>query len=594
MKRLFERALNRLRSRQTSIVWKLFFVTAAMFVVFIAAWLVFQSMFFGKLYSAAKERQSIREIQDFCSRYTAGSWDRTTLDNEIAAMSDLFDIQAIILNEYGNDKYGGIGMVMEDADGREISVDLHNVKFIDSLKEAGLKAGSGILIEGVFIRDGLVLYPYRICFGETEWTRSGTDSEHPALAGAVYHGSGNVVRLEGEVKYLRAMSESEYSGSDSSYLVLKAALKQWQTENIRLPAKQTIHEYKDTATGIRYKILILPFTTQNGDKEAVFSIVPIQPLDEAVRLTKDYLGYVFIAALVFVSLLSFLFYIMVSKPLVKINEAAVKMSRMDFSASCDIHTRDELGSLSNSLNIMSSRLHSTITELKEFVSNASHELKTPIAVMGGYVEALRDDIRRDKREHYIERLQQEVERMNSLVQDMLELSRMESNTGKLSKEAVDLYKLARTVLDEYSRLLQEKHIQPIVNIGQESSIVIGDQAKLEQVVRNFVSNALKHTPDNGTIWIGTEQCNENVTFMIENEGIHIPEEKIGKIWDRFYRIEAVRSGSNNGTGLGLAICAKILQLHGAEYGAVNTEKGVRFFFALKKSIPDISNIASNK
>ena len=584
--RLLERARKRLRSRQISITWKLFAVTAVMFVAFIAAWLVFQSLFFGKLYPAAKERQSIKEIRDFCSKYTVNDWDRATLDGEISAMSDSFDIQAIILNGNGNDKYGGIGMVMKDVDGREISVDLHDVKFIDSLKEAGLKAGSKIRIDGVFIRDGLVLYPYKISFGETEWTRSrndGGDGGYPALRGAVYPESDNVVQLEGDVEYLRAMSESEYSGSDSPYLVLKAALKQWQEDNTRLPEKQMIREYKDTATGVSYKMLIYPFETQNGDREAVFSIVPIQPLDEAVKLIKAYLGYVFTAALVFVSMLSFLFYRMVSKPLVKINEAALKMSGMDFGASCDIHTHDELGSLSNSLNIMSSRLHSTITELKEFVSNASHELKTPIAVMGGYVEALRDDIRRDKRDRYIERLQQEVDRMNSLVQDMLELSRMESNTSKLNKEAVDLYKLTKTVLDEYSRLLQEKHIQLIVNIEQESSVVMGDQARLEQVVRNFVSNAVKHTPDNGTIWIGTEQCNEeNLTFIIENEGMSIPEEKIGKIWDRFYRIEASRSGSNNGTGLGLAISAKILQLHGAAYGAVNTEKGVRFFFTLIK------------
>jgi two-component system sensor histidine kinase VanS len=585
MKRLLHRALKRLRSRQISIVWKLFIVTAAMFAAFIAAWLVFQSLYFGRLYSAAKERQSIREIRDFCGRYTEGSWGRTTLDAEIAEMSDLYDIQAIILNEYGNDKYGGVEMVMRDGNGREISVDLHDVKFIDGLKEAGLKAGSRIRIEGIFIRDGLVLYPYKISLWGTEWTRSrndGRDGMHPALNGAVYPESDDVVRLEGEVEYLRVMSESEYSGSDSPYLVLKSALKQWQAENIKLPPKQTIQEYKDNATGIRYYVLILPFTTQNGDKEAVFSVVPIQPLDEAVRLTKDYLGYVFIAALIFVALLSILFYRMVSKPLVKINETALKMSRMDFSAACDIDTHDELGSLSNSLNIMSSRLHSTITELKEFVSNASHELKTPIAVMGGYVEVLRDDIRSDKRDRYLERLKQEVERMNSLVQDMLELSRMESNTCRLNKEAVDLYKLARTVLDEHSRLLQERNIKLIVDIEQESAMVTGDQVRLEQVIRNFVSNALRHTPDNGSIWIGTEQCNENVTFMIENEGINIPEEKISKIWERFYRIEASRSGSSNGTGLGLAISAKILQLHGAAYGAANTEKGVRFFFALKK------------
>lgn len=584
MIKLLQQIRGKLHSRQTSITWKLFLVTAAMFVAFITVWLLFQSLFLEKVYSAAKEKQSIKEIQDFCVRYNSNSWSRSALDNEVINMSNLYDVQIVILNIYGNDKYGGTEMIMKDTDGNEISVDLHDVRFIDSLKVSGLKAGAKIRIDGVYVQGDSVMYPYEINVEGSNWKRDRNierDEGRPWLIDINNQKKDDIVQLEGTVEYLRVISETEYVDSNSPFLVLKAALKQWQGENVKLPAQHVIQEYNDTATGTRYKMLIFPFSAQDGSKEAVFAIVPVQPLGEVIKLINDYMGYVFLAALVFVLMLSFIFYSMVSKPLIKINEAAIKMSHMDFNTQSEIHTHDELGSLSNSLNVMSSKLNSTITELKDFVSNASHELKTPIAVMGGYVEALKDGIRKDKSDRYIERLKHEVDRMNSIVQDLLELSRMESNPRILNREAVDLYALTNAVLDEFGDLLQEKHIRPIVEIEQDSAVVIGDHIKLGQVIHNFVSNAYSHTSCNGTIWITTEKRDKKVTFMIENEGLNIPEEKISKIWDRFYRIEASRNGNSNGTGLGLAISAKILQLHNAEFGVTNTGRGVMFYFTLE-------------
>lgn len=584
MIKLLSQMREKLQSRQISITWKLLGVTAAMFIAFIAVWLIFQSLFLEKIYSAAKERQSIKVIRDFCVRYNSNSWGRSTIDSEIMNISNLYDVQIVILNEQGNDKYGGTEMVMKDADGNEISIDLHDVRFIDSLKDSGLKAGAKIRVSGVFIRGGSVMYPYEIKVGNCEWrreTNNGRDEVSIRPSDTTNLKKDSMAEIEGTVEYLRVMSEAEYVDSNSPFLVLKAALKQWQDSNVRLPAQGVIEEYNDTATGIAYKMLIFPFTAKDGSKEAIFAIVPVQPLDEVIKLINDYMVYIFLAALLFVTVLSYIFYRMASKPLAKINEAAIKMSHMDFNTHCDIHTRDELGSLSNSLNIMSSKLNSTITELKDFVSNASHELKTPIAVMGGYLEALEDDIRKDKRDRYIERLKHEVDRMNSLVRDMLELSRMESNPQILNMEAVDLYALAKAVLEEFGDLLQDKQIKAIMQIEQGSAIVSGDYIKLGLVIQNFVSNALRHTPCNGTIWISTEKHDKKVTFMIENEGPNIPEEKISKIWDRFYRIEASRNEDSNGTGLGLAISAKILQLHNALYGVKNTERGVMFFFILK-------------
>ncbi len=583
MMKRFANMRQKLETRQTSITWKLFFVSAAMFLVFISAVFIFQLLFLDRFYYAEKERHSVKGIEEFCIGYAGAGWNRAKLNDKIVAMSGMYDIQLTIIDVYGRNIYGGMEMEVRDKDGRKYMVDLNDISYIGELKADGLQNGGKVRLTGSFNEDGSKLKPYMISVGDSEWSRGDAgEADGPAsLSGSVQNPKrDDLVRLEGTVEYLRLLNEDEYENINSPYAALKAALKQWQGENIKIPSDRRIQEYRDMTTGYKYKMFIFPVTAKGGNKEAIFAIVPLQPVDEAVGVIRNYVWYIFSAAIVFVLFLSYPYSRMVAKPLLKINAAASKMSNMDFSVRCEIHSHDELGSLSDSLNTMSSRLNSTITELKEFVSNASHELKTPIAAMGGYVEALRDDIRRDKRERYIERLQYEVDRMNSLVQNMLELSRMESNTQALNKEVFDLNRLAGEVLEEFGGLMEEKRIKPAVRTAQACAEVFADRAKLGQVIRNFTSNALLHTSSGGAVRIEIKKQENGIIFCIENEGIKIPGDKLDRIWDRFFRIEPSRARDNGGTGLGLAISAKILKLHNAQYGARNTERGVLFYFII--------------
>jgi signal transduction histidine kinase len=569
--------LAKLRSGRTGITRKLFFVTAVMFILFISAELLFQFLFIGKFYYAAKEKSSAKGLDEFCRNYEQNTWGKSVLDSESAYMADRYDMQLVILDDYGNNKYGGIEMAVRNADGREICVDLHDVSFVDTLSSGGMEVGKTIRIKGLFSEEGFRLRPFEIEVERAEWKRNG--GEERTNDGNTVDWE-RMVQVDGTIEYLRLMNENEYESDGTFSLALKASLRQWQEVNIRIPDKRCIQDYRDTATGSRYKVFIFPVTAQNGSREAVFAIVPLQPVDEAVEVIKNYLAYIFLAAFAFVLILSYIYSRMVTQPLIKMNAAALRMSRMDFSVKCGIRSRDELGDLAESLNTMASKLDSTITELKEFVSNASHELKTPISAMEGYLEALRDNIRKDKRGRYLERLQSEVDKMRLLVQDMLELSRMEAGSAVLSKESFDLRGLLNEILQEFMNRIREKNIRITDKTGQKPAFIYADRTKTGHVIENFITNAIRHTSDNGEIWINAERKENETVFTVENQGEPIPEEKIGRIWERFYRVEPSRIRNSGGTGLGLAIAAEILRLHNAQYGARNTERGVLFYFII--------------
>lgn len=574
--------MNKLR--RISITWKLFLVNALMFLMFLTALFAFQIFFLDDFYYSVKEQRSIKKIEGFSAGYIENDWDRSTLESEISSMSDKYGIQLAVTDLHGRNMYGGTEMAVRAADGGEITVDLSGVSFLDLLKADGLQKGGYVKLRGVFDAGGKKIRPYEIDLGDSQWTYGG--AEEPDVPGTAFQAGGKsdkkggMVMLEGTIEYLRLLDEDEYENTGSPFAALNTALRHWQENNLEIPPRMQTQEYRETATGNKYKLLIFPMVMRDGDKRAVFAIVPLQPVDEAVGVIRNYMGYAFLAALVFVLLLSYICSRMVTKPLIEINAAASRMACLDFGTRCGIASRDELGSLSESLNTMSSRLDSTITELKEFVSNASHELKTPIAAMGVYVEALRDDIRKDKRERYLEGLQREVERMNALVRNMLELSRMESGSPELKKEFFDLCCLTEEIWDEFSGLMQEKHIRLTMQTGHGPVGVLADRARLGQVIRNFMSNALRHVENSGEIWINIVKDRDNVCFSIENQGNGIPAGKMNRIWERFYRTESSRSRDNGGTGLGLAISSRILQLHNAQFGARNTVRGVLFYFTI--------------
>lgn len=210
-------------------------------------------------------------------------------------------------------------------------------------------------------------------------------------------------------------------------------------------------------------------------------------------------------------------------------------------------------------------------------SNIAHELKTPLAVIHSYAEGLKEHIADDKRDKYLDVILSESERMDAMVLEMLDLSRLEAGKVKLSRDDFSLVELTRFAFEKLERSAEVKNLNIELNLP-EDCIVSADEARINQVIENFVSNAIKYTPIDGNIYVRIFAERSGTTFSIENDCEPLSCDALSKVWDTFYRTNEARSGG--GTGLGLAIARSIIELHGGKCSAHNTKTGVEFRFTV--------------
>jgi len=343
-------------------------------------------------------------------------------------------------------------------------------------------------------------------------------------------------------------------------------------------------------------VIILPLMQSTGEIELLFTVTSLQEgkdWNEALRWFFLYLG---IGGIVLILVLSLFFSKMVTRPLIKLNNIAKRMVSLDFTGDTSIRQKDELGSLSNSMFTLSLSLDSALRELREanqqlvedmeqkqrmeimqqdFFANASHELKTPLSIIKGFAEGLEDGVSAGKQDHYIKVIIEEADKMEFLVKNMLDLARLESGTIKLRKTSFILSELTEKVTDKLVHLLSEKHLEVIIIPANELP-VYADVNWIEQVVLNFMTNAIRHAEERSSITVNIESHAQTIVFTIQNIGESIPEDQLEQIWERFYRSEPSLSRMTGGTGLGLSIAKRILDMHACIYTVKNTEKGVSF------------------
>lgn len=212
-------------------------------------------------------------------------------------------------------------------------------------------------------------------------------------------------------------------------------------------------------------------------------------------------------------------------------------------------------------------------------SNLAHELKTPLAVVHSYAEGLREHIAEEKREQYLDVILSETERMDSVVLDMLALSRLESGKARLERTEFDLNTLVRERFGALKRQAEEKRLQVTLALEGEQ-MVYADEERIGQVVSNYASNAVRYTPEGGSITARVYRDRQETVCEVENTCDPLPEEALTKVWESFYRVS--KSRSQRGTGLGLTIARSIVELHGGWVNVRNTGTGVAFSFGLKR------------
>jgi signal transduction histidine kinase len=351
-------------------------------------------------------------------------------------------------------------------------------------------------------------------------------------------------------------------------------------------------------------------TSLPGNDYVLLAVASLQPVGEAAGIVRDFYVYFLLLAVVLILLLTYVFSRMITRPLVRLNQAAERMSKLDFTARCDVDSQDEIGSLGRTLNFLSQNLNETLGELsaaneklkadienekrlerlrREFVASVSHELKTPISLIGGYAEGLKDGIvQGERRDEYLDVIIEETERMGNLVKDMLDLSQLESGKFHLQIKPFRIGALAESLTDKMFTGLNKKRIGCEVELEDPGATVLGDEFRIGQVLTNLLSNAIKHTPEGGNIRISTAEGpgsglpGASGTLWVEvfNEGEPIPEADLEHIWDAFHTVDKSRNRELGGFGIGLAIVKNILTLHGSAFGVRNDAGGVTFFFTL--------------
>ena len=331
---------------------------------------------------------------------------------------------------------------------------------------------------------------------------------------------------------------------------------------------------------------------------------PVESIRESVALSNRFLIYVGMGTLIICMGLVWYFSRRITKPIQELAELSDRMANLDFEAKYTSGGNNEIGELCDNFNRMSQKLEKAISELKqannslqqdieqkekmeqmrtEFMGNVSHELKTPIALIQGYAEGLKEGVNDDpeSRDFYCDVIMDEAGKMNRMVKNLMTLNQLEFGNDKVEFERFNLTELIGGVLQSMDILSQQKDVKLIFR--EENPVYVwGDEFKIEQVVRNYVSNAYNHVNEEKIIEVKILQEDGLAKVTVFNTGKPIPEEDVPRIWDKFYKVDKAHTREYGGNGIGLSIVKAIMESMHQHYGVKNYDNGVEFWFTLDK------------
>ena len=368
--------------------------------------------------------------------------------------------------------------------------------------------------------------------------------------------------------------------------------------------KFVIKKQQDLKNGLSY--IMLSGKLDNG--YFLYIRIPVTSIQDSVKISNNFLllmaGFTILIASIMVSIVSRKF----TEPILELNNIAKKMSNLDFSQKYKItNAKDEINDLGKSINTMSDKLEKTIKQLrssnielerdieekskidemrKTFISDVSHELKTPIALIQGYSEGLLENVNTDEesRKFYAEVILDETNKMDKLVKQLLELMKLEYGKREFNNKEFNIVELEKEVIRKANVMVEGKQAEILFDSNQEIQ-VFADDFYIEQVLTNYLTNAIKNVEEmygEKYIKISNEiKSEENkVCIKVFNTGKNISEENLNRIWNRFYKADESRHREDGGTGIGLAFVKAIMSNYDNKYGVLNLENGVEFYFEL--------------
>lgn len=328
----------------------------------------------------------------------------------------------------------------------------------------------------------------------------------------------------------------------------------------------------------------------------------LEGIRESVSLSNRFLAYVGAAA-VFVSVLLVIWLSnRVTKPILELADISGRMKHLDFEAKYTGQDKTEIAILGNNINELSEALEETISELKtannellkdierkdkvdemrkEFLSNVSHELKTPIALIQGYAEGLKEGISEDaeSRAYYCDVIMDEAAKMNAMVKKLLTLNQLESGNEIVNMERFDVTALVKNYIASADIMIRQKDVS--VRMEDYGPVYVwGDEFRVEEVFMNYFTNALNYAQGEKIIDVRVTRLAEKVRISVFNTGSPIPEESLSHLWDKFYKVDKARTREYGGSGIGLSIVKAVMESMNQEYGVTNYDNGVEFWFEL--------------
>lgn len=379
---------------------------------------------------------------------------------------------------------------------------------------------------------------------------------------------------------------------------------------IPLPSEQIHNEHEEVSVAVssgddygeNSPVLSSHYYFSFADSEERYMLIVYGKAGQVAELQQSFLRVfpLLVVIFFFISfMISWLYSKMITKPVLEISRVSEKMSGLHLEWQVNEQRTDELGVLGKSLNMLSRNLRIALTDLKkanakleadiehekaleqaqiDFFAAASHELKTPITIIRGQLEGMLLGIGAYKdREKYLLRSLGVTQTLETMVHELLTISRLQTSDFGFKAEKFDCVSLICKYLSDTEDLIVGKELQ--INTHFSEPVVINaDKILMEKVFSNLIGNAIKYSPPKAVIDITAQKQQNDYVFYIENQGIHIPEESIPKLFEAFYRVDTSRSRQTGGSGLGLYIVQKILQLHNSHCNVRNTENGVEFFF----------------
>lgn len=335
----------------------------------------------------------------------------------------------------------------------------------------------------------------------------------------------------------------------------------------------------------RFKNKTIIYGIKLDDSNYAFVSASLEPIDTTITVLKNQFIYVTMLVIILSLIVSYFVSRKISSGVIKINREAKKLSKGNFDVKFDTDQPIlELSELAKTLEYTKDELSKTENLRRELLANVSHDLKTPLTMIKAYAEMVRDVTYKDdtKRTKDLNIIIEETDRLNVLVNDILELSKIQSGTQKLTTEQFDLEKFVKNIIKRYDIMSENKKYKFKVSINK-NIIVSADRKRIEQVMYNLINNAINYTGDDKKIIISALELENTVRIEVKDTGKGIDKEELENIWDKYYKIDKTHSREQVGSGVGLSIVKNILINHNCNYGVESIKgNGTIFYFELPK------------